>query len=325
MSQNITFEEALKQTEGKEKNLLLGNGFSIAQTEGEFSYKNLLGKSGLDPSDSARLIFEALDTVDFELVIEALEHAAKVSDVYGFLDKRSLFESDASRVRNSLVGAIEAVHPSMQHEIPEVEIESCGKFISEFSQIFTLNYDLLLYWVFLNMKPVSYSDGFGLGEKENGFRTFSDKAHCSVFYLHGGLHLFQTDTGDTLKKISSGDKILLDIKAEIRKGNLPLFVAEGSSKKKLAKIKSTPYLRHGLDTLRDQKAPIFIFGHSADLNDEHIYDAIFSGGSESVYFCVFGDESDIFDIKNRLGKFSKPNILKKIHYIDANSMNIWGK
>jgi len=44
----ISYDEALKRTEGKGRTLLVGNGFSIKY----FSYKTLLAAAGLNPEDA---------------------------------------------------------------------------------------------------------------------------------------------------------------------------------------------------------------------------------------------------------------------------------
>lgn len=331
MSALITLEQAIEETEikkteekEKKRNLLLGNGFSISQTKGKFSYGNLLQQANFDSADPVKKIFEIFNTVDFEQVIEALEHAAVIEDAYADNEKKQVFEKDAEKVREALIQAIKAVHPSIQFEIPSQELKACGDFLSVFQNVFTLNYDLLMYWVNLNYPNNKHTDGFGLSEEINGFRNFSEEAYCSIFYLHGGLHLFQSEDGGTKKKISTGNTILSDIERVIRKKKLPLFVAEGTSKKKLSKINSNPYLKHGLDILKKQSAPIFIFGHSADPNDKHIYDAIFHGKTEKVYFCVFDPPKQFEEIQKKLAPYLIGRSPKQIAYIDASKMNVWG-
>jgi hypothetical protein len=177
----ISFEEALRATEGEDRSLLLGNGFSVAQSEGAFAYKNLLDKSGVDANSPIRKVFSTLATVDFEEVIHALEHAAKVEEAYDDETKKNLFANDAQSVRNALISAIQAVHPKIVFEIPDKELHSCKSFLTHFSSIFTLNYDLLLYWVRLSPNSPSFSDGFGQGKIVDGFRKFSPSGNCSIY------------------------------------------------------------------------------------------------------------------------------------------------
>jgi hypothetical protein len=51
--------------------------------------------------------------------------------------------------------------------------------LSSFGKVFTLNYDLLLYWVILGRQQ--FADGFGLGTESNGFRgPFKTSARCNI-------------------------------------------------------------------------------------------------------------------------------------------------
>lgn len=133
-----------------------------------------------------------------------------------------------------------------------------------------LNYDLLLYWV--NLEKQTLGDGFGLGTQVRDFRgPFSDLAHCALYNLHGGLHLFLDDAGELHKALDSGNGVIATITDAITtKRRLPVYVAEGTSKQKMGKINSVAYLRHCYDKLRGNEAPVFVYGHSADDNDEHI-------------------------------------------------------
>jgi len=121
----ISFDDALKQTV-ENRCLIIGNGFSIAQAGGQFSYSTLLEKSGLQPGDSIRNLFDSLGTVDFELVMRALQDAAKVENAYGAPDRATLFRNDAAAVREALIHAIREVHPGISFDIPQEQRDQCG-------------------------------------------------------------------------------------------------------------------------------------------------------------------------------------------------------
>lgn len=318
----LSFDEALRQIGDSQINLLIGNGFSIAQDRNRFTYRNLLEKANLLPTDPILQVFQRFNTVDFEVVIHALEHAAKVEDAYGNSAQRDLFLQDADRVRESLIDAIRAVHPQIQYDIPQGELTQCGRFVSKFTNIFTLNYDLLLYWVNLNTAPRPHSDGFGLGQTGGSFLEFSPQGICSMYNLHGGLHLFLAGDKNTLKRRSTTTTIVADIETTIRGGRLPIFVAEGSSLQKRNKIDSVPYLRHCFETLREKNEPIFIVGHSADPNDAHVYEAVFEGNSAEVYFCVFDPTNNLLQARQRMAPYNVgPN--KPLYFVDSSSIPIW--
>ena len=334
--QPISFGEAINETPSfGSRAVLLGNGFSIAQTGKSLTYSDLLEISGLDENSSLRKVFYNFDTVDFEKAIEYLYTAAKVAQSYGKKIEEQQYLAGAKEVREQLIEAIQAAHPPDFDSIPPREINSCGDFLKKFSNIFTLNYDLLLYWVLNNLRtpglisPQGFNDGFGLGAKKNGLQgPFSTKAHCNVYNVHGGLHLFQRHDDDVYKAIANtGANLLNSIETIIsQQSQLPLYVAEGTSKQKLAKIRSVPYLNHCLEELQGLSGALFVFGHSGDSNDEHIYDAIFKSEIEALYFCIY-DFNKFSDISGLLQKCKTKKYSKNIpiKYIDVGQMNIWGK
>ena len=172
--------------------------------------------------------------------MRALEDAAVVADAYGNNAQAAELRTDADRLRKALVNAVRATHPAHREDLA-FEIPSCVEFLKNFSTLFSLNYDLLLYWVQLEVKR--FCDGFGLGERHDGFRgPFKEIAHCNTFNLHGGLHLFSTAEGEVEKQLMGSSGVIDAIAQTITYGKrLPIYVAEGSSQRKLAKINSVPY------------------------------------------------------------------------------------
>jgi hypothetical protein len=76
-----------------------------------------------------------------------------------------------------------------------------------------------------------------LGEEVGGFRIFQTAANCITHYLHGALHLFLGDQLETRKRIVTNTTIVEDIALTIRATKrMPLFVAEGSTSQKMARI-----------------------------------------------------------------------------------------
>lgn len=301
----ISFQDAIKATEGEDKALLIGNGFSAQY----FNYANLLAEAQLEEGSPIKALFDELGTVDFEAVIRALEDATIVERAYGNAAHAAELEADAQRVREALVTAVNATHPAHRDDLV-FQYESAAAFLKHFAngQVFTLNYDLLLYWV--NLEKGLLTDGFGLGDytEDGRFKgPFVEGAYCRTFNLHGGLHLFQNEIGEVYKALNDGDGVIANITHEIaNKGRLPLYVAEGTSKSKLRKINSVEYLRHCYRTLRETTAAVFVFGHSADPNDAHIYHAIFGSKAKHVYFGVFRpSEEKVTALDAELAKYKK--------------------
>jgi Domain of unknown function (DUF4917) len=320
MTDIIPFEVAVKRTEACDRSLLLGNGFSIQY----FNYKNLLDEAQLDDAEPAKSLFGALDTFDFETVIRALEEAATVEKAYGNDDQAEGFIKDAERLREGLVHAVRTIHPAHREDIVDL-IPSCIRFLKNFERVFTLNYDLLLYWVLLE-SPRSFKDGFGLGSEASGFRSpFKEEAYCNVYNLHGGLHLFKTPIGQIKKRLMGASGVIDAIAETItRNKHLPLYVAEGTSTKKLSKINSVPYLRHCLNKLGELSGAVFIYGHSADQNDGHIYKTLFKSNIEAMYFCIHRPTADVDAISGELARY-KAKYQSKVDYtfVDAESAQVW--
>lgn len=321
----ISFDNAIKASAMDDRALLLGNGFSIAQGGARFGYGSLLEKGGLAADSPVRAVFETLKTCDFEKVMRALEDAAKVELAYGDNKKSKTFSDDASKVREALIHAIRTVHPGNQFEVRDIQRKACAAFLKHFSSIYTVNYDLLLYWVIVNELARVFSDGFGLGDDVDGFREYRTEAYCTTYYLHGALHLFLNSSRGTRKRVVTDATIVRDIERTIREsGDLPLIVAEGTSIQKLALINSVPYLRECYETLRYLSGSLFIFGHSIRNEDSHIYDAIFSGKVQKLFFCVHRPDIDWLPIRERLAPFRERNKKIEVAYVSAATAKIWG-
>ena len=321
MDEIMSFEEAIEATQKNDRSLLLGNGFSARY----FAYSNLLEKSGLEERAEIRNLFRALDTVDFKVVMRSLEDAATVELAYDNEDHARELTGDAEAVRRALVEAVRETHPFHREDLA-FNYESSAAFIRNFGTVFTLNYDLLLYWV--NLERGLLRDGFGLGSEDDGFHgPFTEEAYCEIYNLHGGLHLFVQPDGGIAKRINAGDGVIASIEnAILNSRKLPLYVAEGTWQGKMRKINSVAYLRHCYDKLRKNSATLFIYGHSASDNDSHIYKAIFSSNVKSIYFGIYKPSEESFNILNgqlaRFQKLGKNEI--NYHFFDADSANVWG-
>jgi Domain of unknown function (DUF4917) len=322
MAKLISFDDALKAAGGKNCSLLLGNGFSSRY----FSYRSLLDKADLRVDDPVRVLFDRLKTVDFERVVKALEGAAEVEFAYGNGAHAKQLVADAGRVREALVHAIRGTHPAHREEIEDV-ILSCVAFLTPFDEIFTLNYDLLLNWVGLS-DEARLTDGFGLGDKRNGFQgPFKTEAYCKVYNVHGGLHLFRN--GSDVEKRIAGTSGVIDAIAQTitEQKRFPIYVAEGTSPAKLARIKANDYLSHCYARLGMSMGSFFIFGHSADPNDAHIYEALFRSEIKHLYFCIYQPTDEKFKaVSGELARY-KERAGSTIDYtfVDSESACVWNR
>ncbi|MFT9298325.1 MAG: DUF4917 family protein [Gluconobacter sp.] len=320
MTEFIDFSDALRRSEASRRALLVGNGFSARY----FNYATLLDQSGLMIGSPLRNVFDRLRTKDFELVIRALEGAIAVEDSYGHYDHAHQLADDAQCVREALVKAVYATHPAHRREI-ETSYTSSAAFLRHFSTVFSLNYDLLLYWA--NFENELFTDGFGLGDKVGPFiASFSDQAYFSLYNLHGGLHLFDDGFG-VVKKAIDGGRGVVDTIADtiINYDELPIYVAEGTSAKKMRKINSVAYLRHCYDKLKRNDKTMFVFGHSADDNDAHIYRAIFASEARHLYFGVYKpDDEKLLWLDGQLARFQRfAGSSIGYTFFDSESAKVW--
>lgn len=74
------FEEVISENNGCQRNILLGNGFSMAFDEERFSYSSLLDSPSI-PFYIKR-IFKTFNTYDFEVIIKKLESSAQLLKAY---------------------------------------------------------------------------------------------------------------------------------------------------------------------------------------------------------------------------------------------------
>jgi hypothetical protein len=294
-----TFQEALDSSAGTStRHVLLGNGFSIACRPNIFVYGKLFERAdfaGLSPA--ARQAFAALKTEDFEKVIKALRDAAKLLPLYSRDDAAALqLSQDADGLKQVLVQTIADSHPSRPSDISDAEYVACRAFLSNFKCVYTLNYDLLLYWAQMHTenRPPTSDDDFRKSEDdiEAGYVVWepSQSHGQDTWFLHGALHVF--DSGTEVQKytwVNTGIALIDQIRDALARDYFPLFVAEGTSQEKLARIKHSDYLAKAYRSFCEISGALFIFGHSLAANDEHYLKRIERGKVRSLYVGLHGD------------------------------------
>jgi hypothetical protein len=176
-----------------------------------------------------------------------------------------------------------------------------------------------------------FTDGFGENDYSiyEGYVVYKNKYDMDVYYLHGGLHIFDTGS-EIIKKTYSktGIKLIDQIKDNLERSIYPIFISEGNSKQKLTKILHNSYLNHCYKSLRFITGDLVILGTQLKKNDSHILDAIM----ESKVTNIFVGVSKIGDaeyIKNMVGqhnlKVKEKKYKKNIFMYDYRSIDIWGK
>ena len=339
------FMDAIKESEDAEaRHLLLGNGFSIA-CDTRFDYKSLL-KAADFPSDShLPEVFKKLDTKDFEKIIRRLEDASRILPIYDDTTSAATkMAKNAEALKDILIKTIASRHPC---KFDFIDFSQCrNNFLCHFLEptdkirnIYTLNYDLLLYWATGDDSGFLGRDGF-LRDSDSGHLIWKSTNPQTVHYLHGALHLFYGASELYKYEYDSktGDPILSQVLEAISSDRYPLFVAEGKSEEKLSKIKRNGYLHYCYNNSFSQKMKqpnhaLFIFGHSLNETDDHIFKCIIEGKISRVYVSLYRDpKSGEYDqsIRENAEKWktrrSNGNGYPlEVKFFDAESANVWGK
>lgn len=359
MTKLLTFQQALKLAQDTTRYLLLGNGFSIGCEPNIFNYHSLYLEAEnriKREMPEAHALFEQLGTKDFESIIKMILHTRQVLPAY-LPDEVNILQklnAHADSLKEILISTIADNHPANPNAILNEKFDACRRFLANFvghgmkGKIYTLNYDLLLYWTMMHpdtevdKEPIIYtSDGFGRDEPEANYIVWMNEAHDrsqNVYYLHGALHLF--DNGIELEKftwVNTGIPLVEQTRDALNDDKYPLFVAEGESKQKLIKIKHQPYLYHNyksfLKTVKEaQNNPksLFIYGHSLDANDDHFLQKIGKGSISNLFVSIYGDPSNaenkqIIQKAKNLAALREDKTPLSVHFYDAQSANVWGE
>lgn len=331
--------------ENRQKHLLLGNGFSIAYDPKIFSYNALSRFIDNVENDMLKRLFEIIKTKNFELIMQQLDNFCELAKE--FSEDKGLevkIRAASESLRTNLLEAITKLHPEHVFKIPTEKSQACAKFLNVFLEnegnVFTTNYDILLYWVLMrNSDSIKAAiDGFGR-ERENPdeyveeedleyseLRWGKHKSEQNVHYLHGALPIF--DTGiDIVKEEYDGQNYILDnIKARIEKKEYPVFVTAGDGQEKLRHILHNQYLTYCYESLCSLEGSLITFGFNFGEYDEHIIDAINIAAKQgknfppklwSVYIGIYS-EDDRKHIEKIRDKFKC-----KVNLYDAKTLNIW--
>lgn len=338
----IDFDEVLKKiniTKEKRKwNFLMGNGFSISYDPSMFSYNALHDFVKKQQDNILSILFDSFKTSNFELIMRQLDITLTLAKNFNANDEFNDMLKEANmKLKKSLINAIQSLHPEHVFSISEDKSDSCSNFLSIFlstkGEIFTTNYDLLMYWILMRNKIDGICDGFGR-EIEFNEGTYDElyegdliwgknKEDQNIHYLHGTLPFF--DTGVSVVKEEYDGNFLLDkIKDRIHKEDYPIFVTSGTGKDKLAQIKHNSYLAFCYDRLCRVTGSLVTYGFNFGEYDEHIIKAInkaskFNGKGKlySIYIGVYSVEDKQY-IESIKEKFDC-----KVSIFDSKTAHIW--
>lgn len=339
----MNFDEVIKKiekTKGKRSwNLLMGNGFSISYSPTMFSYNVLHDFVKSKDDEVLSILFDCIKTSNFELIMKQLDTTLSLAQNFDADDEFISKLVDANeKLKKSLITAIQTLHPDHVFRIEENESKTCSEFISMFletkGEIFTTNYDLLMYWVLMRNQIKDICDGFSrevefdeenFDERQEGDLIWGwNKENQNIHYLHGTLPFF--DSGISIIKEEYDGNYLLDkIKMRIKNDEYPIFVTSGSGRDKLEQIKHNAYLAFCYDRLSRVTGSIVSYGFNFGKYDEHIIAAInkatkFNGKGKllSIYIGVYSEDDKEY-IESIKDKFKC-----KVSIFDSKTAHIWG-
>lgn len=334
----ITFDDALAiEPETSKRKLLLGNGFSIACRPEIFTYDALFDRAEFAALDApVRGVFDALDSRDFEHVMRSLQLASAVLRVYDRENEElaTRLETDAADLREVLVGAIADSHPAGPFELEEYEYASARAFLANFSRVYTLSYDLLLYWTAMQDvgEELSFDDGFRTPDTGPADYVTWDVEKTdtqNAFYLHGALHLF--DAGHEIKKytwINTGVRLIDQVREALNGGLFPLIVSEGHSEQKLASLNHSNYLSRGYRSFAKIGGVLYTFGVAFSPNDDHILSLIAKNRVSTIAAAVY-DDPDSEDNARMIARLRAAAEARDdrspldLHFFNAESAHVW--
>ena len=314
--------------------LILGNVASIA-FDPRFAYSSLEQKAqalGLI-SANVRRVFEHLHTTDFELVLRMVWHASKINQALGIPDVRTTQAYES--VRDALIGVVRAIHVSYDEVRPR--LATTATFMSRFSTVVSLSYDVLVYWAILvgnEDAPNRFKDCFVDSEFDQNWRRFrkpygSNRQATLVFYPHGNLALAADLPGAEFKIRTHAGGALLDTVFDTwRAGDTtPVFVSEGTSQQKRVAIRRSPYLSTVYEeVLPDLGESVVVFGWSMSENDDHLLNAVCRG--DAWRFAVALDpaapnrDEFVATVRRKLSEQLRRNRFE-LTFFDRGSQHCW--
>lgn len=357
MAALLKFDDVIKKCTSLKVHLVLGNGFSIAKFPNIFTYDALFSRADFTGHDRLKRVFGKLKSHDFEAVMRHLLMLVQSGEEYGVpantLDE---IKKDIEALKQVLVQTICNNHPDSPNDIDDTSYAKCFAFLRTFlarnnCHIYTLNYDLLLYWTIARIGLATpadakiINDGFSnpIGAANAEYVSWQGEGQSffsNIKYPHGALHIF--DAGDDIQKITfsrTSERLIDQTRRALDKALFPLFVSEGTSKEKIEKIKHNAYLYtcyqqfcgdvRGLvkDRNGEPDTALVVYGHSLNSVDDHFWSKLMRGKIRDVYVSVYGglESESGLGIQQNVKRLMQayPSSSVTFHYFDTASVDLW--
>lgn len=155
--------------------LLIGNGLSI-NLWGNFQYSNLFSRAHF--KGRAKRLFNSLGTSNFEIALQALYHAHVAGDAVRSSTRR--VDKLYDHVKDGLFETVAKVHVPWS-SFPSASHVAIADELRLHRSVFTTNYDLCLYWSYLeaglNLKDFFWNAGNTFNRADTSF------SGTAIYYL----------------------------------------------------------------------------------------------------------------------------------------------
>lgn len=275
--------------------LILGNGASIAFSN-VFDYTKLykVANDNNYINQKLRDLFCKFNTKNFELVLYRLWQAREVLNL--LQENTNIVDENYSLCREALIKTVRAAHIQYDRDDEAFvkKLQNASNFLKSFNIVYSLNYDLILYWVIAmgNREGTIFKDCFWEKLTDTNFNLFNsnwsflkepspgqEKA-VLIFYPHGNLTLArvkQKHLNEIDLKIVSADEMHLDAIIKTWKNdNLePVFISEGDYTEKRNRIYESHYLTSVYEKgFEEIEQKLVFYGWSISKEDYHILERI---------------------------------------------------
>lgn len=302
--------------------LLLGNGSSVVISP-HFQYRTLASKADLDAS-TAQLLSAQDSPYNFESALHALHTTSQVLSILGETASPSV-QSAHEALKLGLSTAIHRVHP-LYDAVDQIEILKRNRELKRYRQVFTTNYDLLVYWALADRRFTGFDDGF-----RSGLFVGSPSASpyiTAVWFLHGAFHLRRGADGSD-QKCAGGllnGSLLEQVGRDLRWHQEIQVVTEGKAQTKRARIEGSTYLRAAFQQLRERPKNVVVLGSSLSEQDSHLWKQLAAAVTEKrgrAAIGVYGAASDdaISEVKGQAIKYFEQD---RLEFFDSRS-HIFGR
>lgn len=315
MMETITFQAAIQKAKVQKQKLilLLGNGFSI-DFDPKFSQKKIIQSTQDQYPLEDKEIYT--DNENFEAGVQQIS------------ELKNLPPEKKQESLKKFIEELSHIHPKDPDCITPIQFNQCAKFLSNFQSIYTLNYDLLLYWVIMRKKLTDkFKDGFCKNRVPitGDFLTWYPykEGKTNLRYLHGSLHLYLEPKNNRIAKhrYSNGKSLKEQFVEAIDKNEFPKVVSGGTSQEKLGVINKCNYLSCALESLKSADGFLFIHGFNFNPNDEHIIDAIAHSQIEKLFISIH-PSNKLKNIHNSIKNIQKIRNVE-VTYYHAKTAEIW--